>query len=73
MPFQKDYEKKGVLNAINGFSINVLNKAFVILLFIIITPIVIITLIFNFLIKNKLILPLPKFIAKLLKEKRQDE
>ena len=73
LPFKNDYERKGIWKVINGFSINVLNKAFTILLFIIMTPIVIITLILSYLIKYKLILHLPKFIAKLLKEKRQDE
>ena len=67
LSLKKDYEKKGVWNLINGFSINVFNKTIIILLFIVLTPIVIIGLILNYLIKDRLILPLPKIMNKLFK------
>lgn len=72
-PFLAKNEKKGVMNRINNFSINVLNKAIIILLFIILTPIVIIALIFNYLFKDKLTLILPKFMGKYLKRIKENE
>ena len=65
--------KLGVLNRLNAILINSLNKTIVVLLFILLTPIVILALIFNYLLKGTLMLVLPKFMAKYLKKIKRDE
>ena len=65
--------KLGVFNRLNAILINSLNKTIVVLLFIFLTPIVILALIFNYLFKGTLMLVLPKFMAKYLKKIKRDE
>lgn len=71
--FATKNERIGVLNRLNAMGINFFNKLIVVLLFVILTPIVIIVLIFSFLFKGDLILPLPKFMAKHLEKMKEDE
>ena len=65
--------KIGIFNRLNAILINSLNKTIVVLLFIFLTPIVILALIFNYLFKGTLMLVLPKFMAKYLKKIKKDE
>jgi hypothetical protein len=65
--------KIGIFNRLNAILINSLNKTIVVLLFILLTPIVILALIFNYLFKGTLMLVLPKFMAKYLKKIKKDE
>ena len=71
--FATKNEKIGVLNRLNTMGINFFNKLIVVLLFVILTPIVIVVLILNYLFKDRLILPLPKFMAKHLEKMKEDE
>lgn len=73
LPFNVNHEKKGVLGAINSFSINFINKLIIVLLLIILTPIVIVVLIFNYLFKDKLMVILPKFLGKYLKKVKEED
>ena len=59
LPFVAKTEKKGILGRLNSFSINFINKLIVILMFIILTPIVIVVLIFSYIFKDKLTMILP--------------
>lgn len=56
--------KTHLMGKLNEWFINLLNKLIVILLFIIITPIVILCLIFNFIFEGKLIFRIPKWMKK---------
>lgn len=71
--FSVKNEKIGVWNRINAFSINFINKFIIVALFIILTPIVILVLIFKFLFKGKLTFPMPKFMTKYLKKIKENE
>ena len=66
-------EKIGVWNRINHIFINSINKSFVVLLLIFLTPIIISVLLFKVLIGKRLILPLPKFMAKHIKKLNENE
>lgn len=71
--FATKNEKIGVLNRLNVIGINFLNKSILILLFVILTPIIIIVLIFKLLFEGRMVLPLPKFMAKHLEKMKEDE
>ena len=71
--FATKNEKIGVLNRLNTMGINFFNKLIVLLLFVILTPIVIVVLILSYLFKGRLMLPLPKFMAKHLEKMKEDE
>lgn len=73
LPFQAKQERKGIIGALNRFSISFVNKVIVVVFFIILTPIVIMILTFNFLLRNKLMVTLPKFMGKFLKKVNEDE
>lgn len=66
-------DKIGVMNRINAFSLNFINKFIIVLLLILLTPIVIMVLVFSFLFKGKLNFPLPKFMTKYLKRFKENE
>lgn len=73
-PFNLQQEKKGKLFIINEFLINVINKLIMTILLLVLTPIVIVMLLFNYLFKDKLTLILPNFMGKYLqKQKEEDE
>ena len=57
--FSTKNERIGVWGRINAMSLNFINKFIILSLLIILTPIVIIVLIVNFLFGNVLMLPLP--------------
>ena len=71
--FATKNEKVGVWNRLNNISINFLNKFIILSLLIILTPIVVIVLLFNFLFGNGLMFPLPKFMSKYLKKMKENE
>ena len=56
--------KTHLMSKINDWFIGLLNKLIVILLFIIITPIVILCLIFNFIFEGKLIFRIPRWMRR---------
>ena len=66
-------KKIGILNRINAFSLNFINKFIIIALLILLTPIVIIVLVFRFLFKGKMTFPIPKFMTKYLKKIKENE
>lgn len=66
-------ERYGVWNRLNNIFINLFNKSIIVVLMIILTPIVIFALIFNYLFRGSLMLILPKFMAKYLKKIKEDE
>jgi hypothetical protein len=71
--FSTKNERIGVWGRINAMSLNFINKFIILSLLIILTPIVIIVLIINFLFGNGLMLPLPKFMSKYLKKIKENE
>ena len=71
--FSTKNERIGVWGRINAMSINFLNKFIILSLLIILTPIIIIVLIINFLFGIGLMLPLPKFMSKYHKKIKENE
>lgn len=71
--FATNNERIGVWNRINAMSINFINKSIIVILLIVLTPIVIMVLLFNFLFKGSLTFPIPKSMTKFLKRLNKNE
>ena len=65
-------EKKGVKGFFMKFSINFLNKLITTLLIILLTPIVLLLMLYNFLIGDKLVIRVPKFITKRMNKNKNE-
>ena len=67
------YEKKGVIGALNRFKISFINKFVVFVLLIVMIPVVMIVILFNFIIHNKLMVTIPSFMLNKSKNKEENE
>lgn len=67
------YENKGVIGALKRFNISFINKLVVFVLLIVMIPIVMIVVIFNFTFHNKLMVTIPKFMLNKSKNKEENE
>ena len=71
--FATKNDKIGVINRLNSIFFTFLIKSFILALLVILTPIVILVLIFTFLFNGKLVFPLPKKFSKFLKRLKENE
>lgn len=70
-----NYPQKGFMGALSKFwniIVNIFAKIFILFLFVVITPIVILILCFNFIFKGKATLILPKKLSKHLVENNKE-